>query len=170
MSSRSCSNARIAAIAIFCSNRIQMYTLTRSRKTTRAIRAFSVTSSPQDELTVLSVTASASTFSSLAIASLTLAVSSTFSVAAFMTYLVCAPLPASWIDCTSAPADSAASCTCSVLVPAGLSTVNEVPPENSIPQLKPRNTISAMQMTVRTAETMYHRLREPMKSIFVSPW
>ena len=166
MSSRSWKSATIAPTAIFHSNRIAMKMQTAMRKITRPRMAALVMSPPQDELTAWTVTSWPKRDSS---AFFTVVCSAGLSSPVLIRICRLPPEPTTCgVDATSAPAASAASWACAGSA-ATARNWNEVPPENSMPRLKPRKTKLATHSTSSPTDTQYHRLRLPMKSKTASP-
>src|SRR5215207_6286733 len=166
VSNRSWKSATIAPIAIFHSNRTARKMQTRTRKMIKARTAALVMSLPQDELTAWTVTSSPNRDSS---ASCTRVWSAGLSSPALSRMERVPPAPTTCGALgTSAPASSATRCA-SAGSAATARNWNDVPPENSIPRLKLRNTKLPTQTSSRIAETAYHRLRLPMNSKTASP-
>src|SRR6266540_2908790 len=108
VSTRSCTSAPSAAIAIRCSNLIQIYALTTTRKTRRPISAFLVTCLPQEELTSDMLISVGSTLALREIAWITAVRCSSLSFGVRISYLRLSPDPRTWADETSMPTLSAA--------------------------------------------------------------
>src|SRR5918993_445390 len=139
---------------------------TAIRKITRPRMAALVMSLPQDELTAWTVTSwpkRDSSASATRICSVGLS-----SPVRMMTDRVPPAPTICGVVATSAPAASAASWACAGSTAAAWNW-NAVPPENSMPRLKPRKTKLPTQSSSSATDTQYHRLRLPMKSKTASP-
>ena len=66
-----------------------------------------------------------------------------------------ASLPSAWLNTSS---------TCSVVTPAAAGIDTLVPPSKSMPNVKPRTTMLAMQTATIKPLIEYHSLRRPMTS------
>jgi hypothetical protein len=78
-------------------------------------------------------------------------------------------VPTVCADTTVMPSDSTASRTFSTVVPVCTGTTNWLPPANSTPTWKPLKTMLLSSASTISPDAMYHRFRDPMKLMLVSP-
>src|SRR6478736_3628201 len=133
--------------------------------------AFTETSWPQSELTVLTLIFAVGTPRDLPTDDTARACSAALTFLVLTTICRVFPEPTSW----AAPSDgrfadrNASSVWCVVMVVPAAWIWNWLPPANSTPKLKPRKMKLRTQISRITPDAKYHRLRVPMKLKLVSP-